>query len=240
MTCKEFSQRIDRYLGGKLCEEEQEAFESHYFQCHSCFTQLKMVERLISKEVQIKTGTAASMMPPAWWLNWKPLLAMAALFMVVILTIWQIAAVTHKKALYRISAVPAPVYMVTETRNSHTAMFQQQEAYFDQAMSHYQQQNYSRALELLQQIPVTTPNARITFFLGICYLYTDHLESAMGCLDSILDAMNPSYYDEALYYKAITLIRLDKKNQALKLLQNLADMFSPYSPRAQELIQKLN
>ena len=52
--------------------------------------------------------------------------------------------------------------------------------------------------------------------------------------------MNPSYYDEAIYYKGIALLRLNKKKQALEQFNNLASMFSPYSKKARVLIGKIN
>ena len=52
--------------------------------------------------------------------------------------------------------------------------------------------------------------------------------------------MNASYYDEAIYYKAIALLRMNKKNKALEQLKHLAGMFSPYASEANTLIEKIN
>jgi hypothetical protein len=52
--------------------------------------------------------------------------------------------------------------------------------------------------------------------------------------------MNPSYYDEAIYYKAIALLRTNKKDKALEQLKHLAGMFSPYASDAKALIEKVS
>ena len=36
MTCHP-DERFEDYLLGRLADDEQEAFESHYFECESCF-----------------------------------------------------------------------------------------------------------------------------------------------------------------------------------------------------------
>ena len=235
MTCKEFASLTDSYLYGKLSEEKQEAFELHYFECDGCFARLKAAERLHSKEVPI---VAASKTPAFEWSElwkWKPLLAAAAALLVVVLSsTFVIQHSRHMKLIYDISTFPPPVYMKSEIRAPESG-----EA-FAEAMQYYSQGDYTRALEILKQIPTPSRNPQVIFFKGVCFLLADELKHAVTELDIIIEDMNASYYDEAIYYKAIALLRMNKKDKALEQLKHLAGMFSPYAPKARELMEKIS
>jgi tetratricopeptide (TPR) repeat protein len=235
MTCKEFAGLSDGYLRGKLPGEEQEAFELHYFECDGCFARLKAVERLNSHEVSI---AAAVKKPAVAWLGlwkWKPLLAAAAALLVVVLSsTFVIQHSKYMKLIYDISAFSPPVYMKSETRSPETGET------FAEAMKYYNQGDYTRAVAILKQIPTLSRNPQVIFFKGVCFLLVNELTKAIKELDVIIENMNPSYYDEAIYYKAIALLRMNKKDKALEQLNHLAGMSSPYSPKASELIGKIN
>jgi hypothetical protein len=106
-------------------------------------------------------------------------------------------------------------------------------------MREYNRKNYSDALKKLNTIDGAGTNPRVIFFKGICLLYTGSLKDSIQQLDIIIEDMNPSYYDEAIYYKAIALLRSGKEKAALTLLSNLAEMFSPLSQKAKSLISKI-
>jgi tetratricopeptide (TPR) repeat protein len=235
MICKEFASLTDSYLYGNLPAEKQEAFELHYFECDGCFARLKAAERLHSKEVPI---VAAVKNPAFEWSElwkWKPLLAAAAaLLVVVLLSIFVIQHSKHMKLIYDISVFSPPVYLKSETRGTETGET------FAEAMQYYTQGDYTQALEILKQIPAPSRNPQVIFFKGVCLLLVDELQNAVTEFDIIIENMNPSYYDEAIYYKAIALLRTNKKDKALEQLKHLAGMFSPYASDAKALIEKVS
>jgi hypothetical protein len=234
MTCKEFACLIDRYLSGKLPAESQEAFELHYFECDDCFARLKIAERLLAKEVPI---VAEGRKPfPVWsglW-TWKPVLAAVTVLFVVFSIILLIRHYHRMGLLYEISAFSPPVYLTSETRSPGS------DNPLGRAMVFYSQGDYSQALALLKKISSPAGNPQVVFFKGICLLLTDAPGKALREFDIIIGAMNPSYYDEAIYFKAIALIRLNKKKAAEAQLNHLAGMFSPYAPRARALLAKID
>jgi len=235
MTCKEFTSLTDSYLRGELPEEKQEAFELHYFECDGCFARLKAVERLYSKEVPIVTAVKQSAFAWSELWQWKPLLAAAAALLVVVLSsIFVIRHSGHMKLIYDISSFSPPVYIKSETRGPGAIET------FAEAMRYYNQGDYTRALRILKQIPTPSLNPQVIFFKGVCFLLKDELKNAVTQLDIIIENMNAAYYDEAMYYKAIALLRMNKKDKALELLKHLTGMFSPYSPKAKELIEKID
>ena len=77
---------------------------------------------------------------------------------------------------------------------------------FAKAMEYYNQKDFNRALEILKDIPDFPLKFQVIFFKGICFLLTDELNNAKKEFDIIIENMNPSYYDEAIYYKAIVLL----------------------------------
>jgi tetratricopeptide (TPR) repeat protein len=231
---------IDSYLSGNLPEEEQEAFEMHYFECDDCFALLKTAERLHSKDIPIVLEGRKTSTVRQWLWNWKPAAAFAALFIIVFVSIITVNRSSHKKFLYDVSEISAPAYMKSETRAGDTGVPGATNKVFEEAMGFYLRREYDRALHLLKQIEPPDVNPQVTFFKGICFLFTDDRDRAIEQFDRIIEAMEPSYYDEAFYYKAIALIRSDKVDQAREQLKHLAEMFSPLAPKAKELLEKLN
>ncbi len=239
MICKEFTAQIDRYLRGELSTAEQETFEEHYFACDGCFSELQIAERLHAKEIHIVTGSTNQTLQLWWQLHWKPMLSLAAMVLVTLISLWTITSRAQRRDLIEISDIPAPLYMKMETRAGLDSNHRERELKFDEAMAYYNQKKYGQALRLMNQIAGDNTNVQLTFFQSICLLFTDQPEEAVTGFDTIITVMNPAYYDEAVYYKAIALLRLDKKSQALVLLENLAEMFSPYSQKAKALMDKL-
>jgi tetratricopeptide (TPR) repeat protein len=241
MTCIEFTSLIDSYLQGNLSDENLEAFEQHYFECDLCYAELKVAERLISKEVPIVIeGREAKLLYGFdWKLTRKSMLAFASFF-ILALTIVLVTVINHSsrlRLLYNLSDFSPPVYIQSEIRGQGTGSIN---GAFARAMAHYNRKEYSHALDILKGVSGSAQNPQVIFFKGICYLLTDERHKAIKEFDIIIENMNPSYYDEAIYYKAIALLRLNKKEKALEQLKNLAGMFSPYAPKAKRLIDKIN
>jgi tetratricopeptide (TPR) repeat protein len=230
MICETFADLMDDYLQNEITAEQREAFEAHYFECDSCFLELKTRERLYSKEIPITLKGQKRLF------IFKPKLAFifSSLLIIIVFAWVFINHNSHTNLLYEISDFDPPHYMQTNTRS----LSDQQT--FNQAMLLYIKKDYSSALNILRKINKNDTNPQILFFKGICYLITDDLKNAIDSFNIIIKNMNPSYYDEAIYYKGIALLRKNKKDQALKQFNNLASMFSPYSARAKTLIEKIN
>lgn len=227
MTCKEFTSKIDAYLRGELPETEQEHFEEHYFGCDACFITLKISERLQSKTIRIPSAQKKR------HLVFKPAFVLPLLTVLILTSSIMIFKSSKARFLYRISTFTPPAYVTSETRNLDEGK------YIKSAMGYYQTKDYTSALKILQEIPDTPPNFQIVFFRGICYLLTDKLNDAIREFDTIIERMDPSYYDEAMYYKSIALLRDGKIRDAENNLKTLGDMFSPLASKAEHLLKKI-
>lgn len=241
ITCREFNDLAESYLDDDLPERKKEAFEAHYFQCENCFAELKLLERLYSKEIPIIQTSRKPFW--AWGLKplFKPILVLASLLIVAVSTMWIVGNYRQGKYLESISEVESPIYIQTETRDSPPD-FQNQT--FDRAMVFYNNEQYGAALELLNPLnassPGAEPNPLVLFFKAVCCLETGDPRTAIKHLDVIIEKKNPSYHDEAIFYKGIALLRLNKKKQALEQFQNLTTVSSLYSNRAKAIVEKIN
>lgn len=243
ITCPEFNDLIDGYLTDEIPEKVKEAFEAHYFQCDNCFAELKLLERLHSKEIPIVLTERKPFQAWSWSLKplFKPVLVLASLLIVVVSTLWIVGNYRQGKYLESISEVAPPVYIQTETRDS---LPDPKNHIFHQAMIFYNDRQYIAALELLNTLDVSQsglePNPQILFFKAVCCLETDDPRTAINHFDVIIEKKNPSYYDEAIFYKGIALLRLKEKKKVIELFQNPVVMSGPYSDRAKAILEKIN
>jgi tetratricopeptide (TPR) repeat protein len=229
MKCRQFTAQIDAYLTDELSDELKERFEAHYFRCDHCYAELKLRERFVHKEVHIRLKVREK--KP--FLVFKPVLALASLLIVVVSSVLIIQQHRHSRLLRDISAFTPPTYHRSEARSTAA------DDRFDRAMDYYNRQDYEKTLALLEEIKTGGDNPQIIFFTGMAYLLNDKYEEAVERFTAILDMMNPAYFDEATYYRAIALLRLNKREAALQGLKHLSTMFSPYAPRASALIKKI-
>ena len=61
----------ERYLLGQLSEQDQAAFERHYFDCESCFNELKTLEAMRAEVRGTAATPTANVTKRAWWPVWR-------------------------------------------------------------------------------------------------------------------------------------------------------------------------
>jgi tetratricopeptide (TPR) repeat protein len=243
ISCRECVAQLDSFLENTLTEEKREIIELHYFQCDDCFAQLQAREPLHNKEVHIVAANSQQKSIGFKFWSLKPVMAVGALVVIVFTSFLAINGfnkAARRNYLYAITDVPAPAYMTSETRSRDINEGESSQHLFKDAMSLYNKKQYSHALMILNKIPQSENNPRVSFFKAICYFYMDELKAAEALFDHLIAGMDPSYYDETIFYKSLALLRMGKKKAALDQLVQLSEMFSPLAPKAKELILKLN
>lgn len=229
MKCQEFSSFLDDYLTGNMPDEIKERVEEHYFQCDNCYMELKLREGLAKKNFLVYLKAREK--NRSWIL--KPILTFASFLIIFISTILIIQQHRHSRLLEEISEFSPPTYHQSETRKPSAA------SPFSRAMQYYEEKDYQKALKLIKKIEVDEVNPQTIFFTGITYLINKEYKNAILQFDAIITMMNPAYFDEATYFRAIALLRLNQKKAALEELEHLANMFSPFASRANALINKI-
>jgi hypothetical protein len=233
MKCLECRRLMERYLQGGLMDPQQEEFERHYVGCDSCFSELHIREKLFGKEIRISARERSK------FFFLKPLIVFSSLFMIIGAVLFTV--LQQRIRFYdRLSRFEPPIFISSQTRNIQPTGPGIEEK-FTRAMSFYNQKKFRAALAILQ--PMQTDgiaHPKLAFFTGICYLLEEAPVDSIVMFDSIIGTMDPAYFDEAIYYKGIALLRMRKKAEALDQFRNLAGMVSPVSLRAREMIRKIS
>ena len=232
MKCKEFDLLVDYYLRGELGEKKQEEFEEHYFKCDSCFLNLKIKEKLLNKEVIANYKEQTKFIS----LILKPAILVAAILLIFIsILIFKNSGIKsfNTKFIEIVKKEEIPIYITIEQRNGI-----KEDMNFKKAVKFFENQEYKKSLNILNTI--NKSSAKINFLKGVCLLKLIKPEQAINEFDKIIKSMNPSYYDEALYYKGLALLIMNKKEEAKKTLTNLKTMLSPYALKADFILKKIN
>jgi hypothetical protein len=78
------TEAADRYLLGQMSEEEQRAFEEHYFDCADCAAAVEAGAALAATTAAVFAQSQAPQVPVSSWLRWRwPALAFTSLLLVV-------------------------------------------------------------------------------------------------------------------------------------------------------------
>lgn len=110
-----------------------------------------------------------------------------------------------------------------------------------QAMEHYENQNYALALPILEKMLGTdTAEAEVQFYKGNSHLALKHTKDAIECFRKVLDMPSNKYTQEAEWYLALSYVQADNEKEAKKVLKEIvAKETHPYHKDAQELLKKL-
>ena len=237
MKCKEFQSLIDAYLHEEIEEPQRERFEEHFFHCRKCFLGLRINETLKNREFRVTLQEK----PRLFVLKlFKPLLVMSSLFALILFSVLLVQQNRQARRLQEISAFEIPPYHQGELRSTPGSGAAAEEI-FSRSMQFLQKREFRTALDLLEQPPLAAgAYPKVEFFRAICYLGEDEPEKAAAIFDAIIRAMDPAYFDEALYYKGFVLLRQGQKQAARRQFEKLADMLSPMSMKARAMIKKID
>jgi len=227
MKCKEFESLIDSYLDGTIPEGKSELFEEHYFCCDNCFASLKISDNLYNKKVHIVTGKKRS-----FSFVFKPSLVLASMILIVFSSLFYVDLSNRSEHLFKVSDFSPPFYIRGENRGEPTPPL------FFEAMEIYQNGDYGKAYDLIRA--TGKGNSQICFFRGVLALLNSDSRDALDCFNIIINKMDPSYYDEALYFRGITYLRMNRKHEALREFKMLEKMYSPFSQKASDIIKKIS
>lgn len=107
-----------------------------------------------------------------------------------------------------------------------------------QAANFFNRKDYERSLPLLKNVLIRKPNETdIAIATGICYLQTNQPDSAIKIFDQVANG-NTVYKSQAIWYKALTLLKENKPEDSYRVLESLpaeADNIN----EAKELMKKI-
>ena len=228
MNCHGFRKNIDAYLNDSLPAAKLEEFESHYFKCDRCFSALRIHKTLRTRNFLLReTRTQRSVKRHYAFIS-------AASILVVIGLGITMNRVIHQNSLQKISTFTPPGFLISETRGAAPIQA------YTAAINAYSRSDFTDSLKQAESIPETERTPKILFLIGINRLITGDEPGAIVSFQRIIDQMDPSYFDEALFYKGIALLRCGKIDEAEAIFVRISEMFSPMKDQATERLLQIS
>lgn len=104
------------------------------------------------------------------------------------------------------------------------------------ALGKFQNKEFDHAIKLL--IPYKD-NHMAQFYLGLAYMETEHFSYAKSSFQAILDHKTNIFMEQAKWYKALCLLKLNKKEEAIQLFENIIEDKNLYYEDATNITKKL-
>ena len=191
---------VARYVAGTMPADELDEFEPHLLECESCRSAVRVGAAtraaLVSQPLR-----AAGRRVPWYWLG----AAAAAVILVV-------ATRTNSSGGPLGEVTPAP-FVAGELRPSADAAT----ALVDSGMLAYVANDFGAAAERLGRAARTDSSASVAFFLGVSLLMRGDNAAALHALGR--SAVGGPYAGEAAYYMAKALVRLNRPDSAIAVLE---------------------
>jgi len=111
----------------------------------------------------------------------------------------------------------------------------------DQGFFYYNKKEYSKAIPMLQKLPEDDHEAQL--MIGSAYAAQQDYESAYPYFKQLIDDEAVFYLDEAYWYAALSLIGLNRLEEAKKHVQDLINkkkISASMQENAHALLQKIN
>lgn len=243
---------IERYLAGKLSEEEAEQVHER-LRTDKQFVEEVRAHRLADKIVlegellhvrdklrhlMKQNRSRTSVMSVPFWKRMPVRIAATLALLLglgtVVYTLILKSRPTNEElvAKYFEPAVYADVRTADSSKNTT----------FDSAMQYYKTKNYSRAsVHFRKFILKDSTDIDALFFYGNTLLALRELEKAQFYLEKVAESGKTIYRQEALWYLALVYLAEGNKNRCRKLLEIIiSEGEGPYQEIAEKLLQEMN
>jgi tetratricopeptide (TPR) repeat protein len=259
---------IDKYLDGKLNQEEKSAFEQKLHTETALAEQVALQKKIIAG---IKSTSRANLFQmlqeeDAKMPAYQPEVETENETENIVANKTEAKTITLNSASNRqmyywaaavILLLLVPVFFFLEKTNSSNDIFA---SYFSpypnqevttgdsstlpaQAMQHYGNRNYANALHIFEKMMGTDTDlaeAEVQFYKGNSHLALEHPKDAITCFEAVLALAPNKYTEEAEWYLALSYVKINEEKKAEVLLKKVAaDDEHPYKKDAQDLLKKL-
>lgn len=106
------------------------------------------------------------------------------------------------------------------------------------AMTHFEKKEFSKAAVLLEKLKSEGDPDFARFYLGLCELELDRPEKAIPSLSLV--SQKSDYFLEATWYGAMSFLKMNKLEEAKRLLNISEANPNQYSEKAEEILKKMN
>jgi tetratricopeptide (TPR) repeat protein len=262
MNCQEVEERdiLEGYLLDRLSGPEREEFEKHYFECGSCFSQLRTglaLQTELRREPAMPVRARCASLRRAWL--WAPAFAM-----IVILCsagLWWYSAHTHTPSqqvavppkgspnvpvqvqttpagpsLEELARVEPPPYSALVLRGAEDESHET----FHKAMQFYVKGDYAKAIPGLRAAAEANPqSASFNFYLGACYLLAGQTDPSIVSFRQTVSLGDPAYSESAHFYLAKAYLRKREVARAKDELHKTVQFHGSLEAPAAEILRQL-
>lgn len=223
----------EKYLQGKLTEDEQRAFENDLSEKEAEELAFEMgirdgLQNQIQSDLRKKVASfehgakRSKFTKPAY-------LSIAASVLIAVSFVFYFNR--EPRSLFDQYYSVLPNYELTTERGEEKAT-NRASAYIA-----YDNGNYSEAIAQFNNMDsLTTPDL---LFRGISYIQEENYELALNDLERVINKQNQDYQDASKWYTSLLYLKLGRRSQATQLLEDLRAENSTYKIQANELLGKL-
>ena len=253
---------IEAYLGGRLTEEERDAFEEHYFECARCFDDLRSLQA-IGGELQ-RAGAEFEAQRRHPFLRWGPAAGLAAAAVLAVAVLWMRPNLpssspgatktppsseaqspekprpqkpppraASEPSVEQLARIEPPRYEPQRLRDVPDEATKR----FERGMEQYRKADYAGAVDGLRAAADLDPDGvHILFFLGVSHLMLGQDDAAIERLRATIARGDSAYLEEAHWYLAKTFLRRKDFGAAESQLKTVIQLRGPKRGEARRLL----
>lgn len=107
------------------------------------------------------------------------------------------------------------------------------------AMKLFSQKQFDASAEELQTLyDFNKQDANVQFYLGMCYFEKQQYSKALVMFDTNIENEINVFHQESVYYRALCLLKTNKKEEAKQVFQQIKTQKGFYADRAGEVLSK--
>ncbi len=234
---------IEQYYSNTSTKEERKAFEERkardpdfaesveLYEVSQAIIQNNHRDRLVEDaQSYMNALESPSKARVSFFLNRTWQMAAAVLLIVTaVFLIRNLSSPTPEKIFAQQFEMPSPPNVRTMEANTN--------AQWEQAIAAYNAQQFENAINLMQELLQDNEliiRDRVHFYVGIAYLQNNQAAQAINHFQSVLS--QSSYAQQAVWYTALTYIKLEDTEAAMKLLQTIVEDPNHYKRNAAQVI----
>ena len=112
---------------------------------------------------------------------------------------------------------------------------------FNLAFKFYDKGLYNEALEQFNRLIESEPdNAFLLFYTAITEIETGNVEQAISKFKKIIELGNDIFSQQSEWYMGLCYLKLDNKEEAVRIFSRIVKAGSYYSPKAKKIISSLD
>lgn len=244
-----YNDQIEAYLDGEMTAQEKQRFESELDKDKELNSELELrrqVNQAISEsdvlDLRATLRNIHHSKPDAisqhrkgklFGIQWQ--YAAAAIFGLLLVSSLTIYLLNVNRAfssqeLYSMYYQPDDAVMVMRSGETDS------DNLLVEALTKYEQQDYEGALQLFKK---DQSNLLVHFYSGLAYMEIDKFEEAIHSFQVIIDNNDNLFIEQAKWYQALSYLKIDEKDKAKLLFQDVTKYNSIYKDKAQHILAGL-